>query len=92
MDGKKHQNVDFEGKLSLGLGFSLLNKRNYFLSGFIVFKYSFLKKKIDLFLAALGLHCYAQAFHSCIEWEFLVLVPKLLIMAVSLVQSTGSRP
>ena len=70
MDGKKHQNMDFEGKLSLGLGFSLLSKRNYFLSGFIVFKYS-LKKKIDLFLAALGLHCYAQAFHSCIEWEFL---------------------
>ena len=49
MDGKKHQNVDFEGKLSLGLGFSLLNKRNYFLSGFIVFKYSFLKKKLICF-------------------------------------------
>ena len=45
MDGKEHWNVDFESELSLGLGFSLLSKRNYFLSeltlGFIVFRYSF---------------------------------------------------
>ena len=49
MDGKEHRNVGFESELSLGLGFSLLSKRNYFLSeltlGFIVFRYSFKKKK-----------------------------------------------
>ena len=40
---------------------------------------------IYLFLAVLGLHCCAQAFSSCSEWELLfVVVCGLLIEVASL--------
>ena len=53
--------------------------------------YIFLKNKfiylfIYLFLAALGLHCCAQAFSSCGEWGLLFLAVRgLLITVASLV-------
>ena len=47
-------------------------------------------KLINLFLAALGLHCCAQAFSSCSELGlFFVAVRGLLIEAASLVVEHG---
>ena len=47
---------------------------------------------ICFFLAALGLHCFAQVFSSCGEWGLLfVAVRGLLFVVVSLAVSTGSR-
>ena len=52
--------------------------------------YSFFKKLINLFLAALGLHCYTQAFSSCGERGLLfVAVHRLLIAVASLVVEHG---
>ena len=43
-----------------------------------------------LFLAALGLHCYVQAFSSCSKWGLLFIVVRgLLIVLVSLVAEHG---
>ena len=45
---------------------------------------------INLFLAVLGLHCFAWAFSSCGRWGLLfVLVPRLLIVMDSLVVERG---
>ena len=45
---------------------------------------------IYLFLAALGLHCYARAFSSCGEQGLLfVVVRRLLIAVASLVAEHG---
>ena len=45
---------------------------------------------INLFLAALGLHCCARAFSSCGEWELLfIVVHRLLIVVASLVAEHG---
>ena len=47
---------------------------------------------IYLFMAALGLLCYVQAFSSCGEWGLLfVAVRGLLIAVASLLRSMGSR-
>ena len=47
---------------------------------------------IYLFMAALGLRCRVQAFFSCIEQGLLfVAVCRLLIAALLLLQSMGSR-
>ena len=45
---------------------------------------------IYLFLAALGLHCFTQAFSSCGEWgQLFVAVHGLLIAVASLVVEHG---
>ena len=50
----------------------------------------FLINLFILFLAALGLHCCARAFSSCVEWGLLlVVVCGLLIVVVSLVVEHG---
>ena len=50
----------------------------------------FLKIYLYLFLAMLGLHCYAQAFSSCGERGLLfVVVRGLLIVVASLVVEHG---
>ena len=50
----------------------------------------FLNKFIYLFLAALGVHCCAQAFSSCGEWgPLFVVVCGLLIEVASLVAGHG---
>ena len=50
----------------------------------------FFKKFTYLFLAALGLCCYARAFSSCGAWGLLfVAVRGLLIAVVSLVEDHG---
>ena len=43
-------------------------------------------------LAALGCHCCPRAFSSCGEWLPFFAVHGFLIVVVSLVASTGSRP
>ena len=51
---------------------------------------TFLKILINLFLAALGLHCCAQAFSSCGEWGLLfIAVHGFLIAVASLVAEHG---
>ena len=56
-----------------------------------IFLFLFLKILfIYLFLAALGLRCYVQAFSSCGEWELLFIVVRGLLIAVaSLVAAHG---
>ena len=61
--------------------------RNYEL---LIYVQSFLNKFIYLFLAVLGLRCYAWAFSSCGEWGLLfVAVHGLLIGVASLVAERG---
>ena len=49
-----------------------------------IFLFLFLKILfIYLFLAALGLRCYVQAFSSCGEWELLFIVVRGLLIAVA---------
>ena len=58
------------------------------------FYFSFFYIFIYLFLAALGLHCCAQAFSSCGERGLLVVVRGLLIVVASLrcrVLALGAR-
>ena len=51
---------------------------------------SFLFFKLYLFLATLGLRCWAQAFSSCGEWGLLfIVVHGLLITVASLVAEHG---
>ena len=53
-------------------------------------KLLFWKHFIYLFLAVLGLHCYARIFSSCGEWGLLfIAIYRLLIAMASLVESTG---
>ena len=69
--------------LFLGL---LLSKKIFFNLIFSLYFYLF----IYLFLAALGLHCCAQAFSSCSEQGLLfVAVCRLLIAVASLVAEHG---
>ena len=50
----------------------------------------FFFKLINLFLAALGLHCWAWAFSRCGKWALLfVVVGGLLIAVASLVAEHG---
>ena len=50
----------------------------------------FLKKKINLCLVALGLHCYSQAFSHCGEWGLLfIVVHGLHVEVASLVAEDG---
>ena len=53
----------------------------------------FLNNFVYLFLAVLGLHCFAWAFSSCSEWGWLVLPAecRLLFAMLLLKLSTGSR-
>ena len=44
-----------------------------------------------LFLAALGLHCFSRAFSSCGEQGLLFVAVLGLLIALLLLQSTGSR-
>ena len=58
----------------------------FFLQVLLFFKFLF----IYLFLAALGLRCYVQAFSSCGEWGLLFIVVRGLLIAVaSLVAAHG---
>ena len=57
---------------------------------FFLFVFCFLNKFIYLFLAALGLRCYVQAFSSCGERGLLfVVVCRLLVAVASLVAEHG---
>ena len=57
----------------------------YFFSDFLIFL-----KNTYLFLAVLGLHCFAWAFSSFKEWGLLfIVVCKLLIVVPSLVAEHG---
>ena len=57
------------------LGFDILKDTFSLLSFIYLFIY--------LFMAALGLHCCAQAFSSCGEWELLFIVVHGLLIAVA---------
>ena len=60
------------------------------MSVYIFLMASFFKYIIYLFLAALGLHCFAQTFSSCGELLFVV-VHGILIAEAALVVQHGSR-
>ena len=56
----------------------------------LIFLNQFSYLVIYLFLAALGLRCWMQAFSSCSEWGLLfVAVRELLIVVASLVSEHG---